>query len=226
MLKMPVILIDNGHGKETPGKRSPDAVAGKVTSPYFFREFSWTRQCAQGIVDILQAEGYTAFLLVKEDTDVPLRERTERVKAYCRTYGTKNVLLVSVHVNAADKGQKWMSARGWSIYTSPGETASDKLATEIHAAAVPELTEREYARTFLPTSKQKAIRTDFSDGDPDYEAKFWMLTQTPCPAVLSENMFQDNKEDVAFLKSDQGLGACIQLHVQGIENYIEKYFKR
>ena len=119
-----------------------------------------------------------------------------------------------------------MSARGWSIYTSPGETASDKLATEIHAAAVPELAEREYARTFLPTSKQKAIRTDFSDGDPDYEAKLWMLTQTPCPAVLSENMFQDNKEDVAFLKSDQGLGACIQLHVQGIENYIEKYFKK
>ena len=119
-----------------------------------------------------------------------------------------------------------MNARGWSIYTSPGETASDRLATEIHAAAVPELTQRAYAQTFLPTSKQKAIRTDFSDGDPDYEAKLWMLTQTPCPAVLSENMFQDNKEDVAFLKSDQGLGACIQLHVQGIENYIAKYFKK
>ena len=50
MLKMPVILIDNGHGKETPGKRSPDAVAGKVTSPLYFREFSWTRQCAHGWV--------------------------------------------------------------------------------------------------------------------------------------------------------------------------------
>ena len=48
-----------------------------------------------------------------------------------------------------------------------------------------------------------------------------MLTQTACPAVLSENLFQDNKEDVAFLKSDKGLGACIQLHVQGIENYIK-----
>ena len=171
MLKMPVILIDNGHGKDTPGKRSPDAVAGKLASPLYFREFSWTRQCAQGIVDVLQAEGYTAFLLVKEEEDVPLKERTNRVAAYCRTYGVQNVLLISIHVNAADKGQKWMNARGWSIYTSPGETASDRLATEIHAAAVPELTEREYARTFLPTSKQKAIRTDFSDGDPDYEAK-------------------------------------------------------
>lgn len=226
MLKMPVILIDVGHGKDTPGKRSPDAVAGKLASPLYFREFSWTRRCGQGIVDVLQAEGFTAFLLVKEEEDVPLKERTNRVAAYCRTYGVENVLLASVHVNAAGMGQKWMDARGWCIYTSPGETASDRLATEIHAAAVPELTQREYARTFLPTSKQKAIRTDFSDGDPDYEAKLWMLTQTPCPAVLSENMFQDNKEDVAFLKSDQGLGACIQLHVQGIENYIAKYFKK
>lgn len=226
MLKMPVILIDVGHGKGTPGKRSPDAVAGKLASPLYFREFSWTRRCGQGIVDVLQAEGFTAFLLVKEEEDVPLKERTNRVAAYCRTYGVQNVLLISIHVNAAGMGQKWMDARGWSIYTSPGETASDRLATEIHAAAVPELTQREYARTFLPTSKQKAIRTDFSDGDPDYEAKLWMLTKTPCPAVLSENMFQDNKEDVAFLKSDQGLGACIQLHVQGIENYIAKYFKK
>lgn len=226
MLKMPVILIDVGHGKDTPGKRSPDAVAGKLASPLYFREFAWTRRCGQGIVDVLQAEGFTAFLLVKEEEDVPLKERTNRVAAYCRTYGVQNVLLISIHVNAAGMGQKWMDARGWSIYTSPGETASDRLATEIHAAAVPELTQREYARTFLPTSKQKAIRTDFSDGDPDYEAKLWMLTKTPCPAVLSENMFQDNKEDVAFLKSDQGLGACIQLHVQGIENYIAKYFKK
>ena len=164
MLKMPVILIDVGHGKDTPGKRSPDAVAGKLSSPLYFREFSWTRRCGQGIVDVLQAEGYTAFLLVKEEEDVPLKERTNRVAAYCRTYGVQNVLLISIHVNAADKGLKWMNARGWSIYTSPGETASDRLATEIHAAAVPELTQREYARTFLPTSKQKAIRTDFSDG--------------------------------------------------------------
>ena len=85
MLKMPVILIDVGHGKDTPGKRSPDAVAGKLSSPLYFREFSWTRRCGQGIVDVLQAEGYTAFLLVKEEEDVPLKERTNRVAAYCRT---------------------------------------------------------------------------------------------------------------------------------------------
>ena len=220
MIKLPIILIDNGHGRNTPGKCSPDATAGRIHSPLYFREFSWARRCAQGIVDVLQAEGYTAFLLVKEEEDIPLKERTARVAAYCRTYGAKNVLLVSIHVNAAGKGKEWMNARGWSIYTSPGETPSDELATEIYKEAVKELAGREYADTFMPTSKQKAIRTDFSDGDPDYEAKFWMLTQTACPAVLSENLFQDNKEDVAFLKSDIGLGGCIQLHVQGIENYI------
>ncbi|MCQ2117987.1 MAG: N-acetylmuramoyl-L-alanine amidase, partial [Bacteroidales bacterium] len=35
------ILIDNGHGLETPGKRSPDGS---------FREFAYTREIAARIV--------------------------------------------------------------------------------------------------------------------------------------------------------------------------------
>ena len=63
---------------------------------------------------------------------------------------------------------------------------------------------------------------DFSDGDPDYEAAFWMLTKHPATAVLVEHMFQDNKKDVEWLLSDEGLGSCIQLNVEGIETFIHK----
>ena len=225
-IKLPIILLDPGHGSDTPGKRSPDATAGKTNSPLYFREFSWARKCACGICDVLQAEGYTAFLLVKEEKDVPLRERTERIKAYCRQYGTANVIVVSVHVNAA-AGSGWHDARGLSIYTSPGQTKSDNLATCIYEAAVEELTKRTYGHpygsTFGPESgRQKPIRSDWSDGDPDYEANFWMLTKHPAVAVLVEHMFQDNKKDVEWLKSDEGLGACISFDVEGIENYIKK----
>lgn len=230
-IKLPVILIDNGHGVDTPGKCSPDASMKKYYSPLYFREFSWARKCAQGICDVLQAEGYTAFLLVKEEKDVPLKERTDRIKAYCRTYGTENVIVVSIHVNAAAGDQKWHDARGLAIYTSPGQTKSDTLATCIYDAAVEELVERKYGHpygnTFGPESgKQKPIRADWKDGDPDYEAAFWMLTKHPAVSVLVEHMFQDNKEDVAWLKSDAGLGACIQLNVEGIENYIKKHWKK
>lgn len=226
-IKLPIILLDPGHGVDTPGKRSPDASAGKIHSPLYFREYSWARRCAQGIVDVLQAEGYTAFLLVKEENDVPLKERTERIKAYCRTYGTGNVIMVSIHVNAAKSDKQWHDARGLSIYTSPGLTKSDTLATCIYEAAVDELVHRTYGHpygnTFGPESgKQKPIRSDWKDGDPDYEAAFWMLTKHPATAVLVEHMFQDNKKDVEWLLSDEGLGSCIQLNVEGIETFIHK----
>lgn len=208
-MKMPIILIDNGHGKETPGKRSPDGS---------FREYRYAREIAAGIASVLTIEGYTTFLLVKEEEDVPLKERVERVKAYCRRYGTANVILVSVHVNAA-ANSGWNNARGWCVYTSPGVTESDKLATILHSAAVEELEKGSYKETFA-AGKQKPVRSDWSDGDPDWEAAFYMLTKTPCVAVLTENLFQDNREDVDFLRSDAGKGAIINLHVEGIERYI------
>lgn len=227
-MRLPIILIDNGHGLDTLGKCSPDASLGKIHSPYFFREFSWNRKCAQGIVDVLTAEGYTAFLLVKEEKDVALKERTERIKAYCRQYGTENVIVVSIHVNAAAGDQKWHNARGLSIYTSPGVTKSDQLATCIYDAAVAELMERTYGHPYAMTfgDKQKPIRCDWTDGDADYEANFWMLTKHPAVSVLVEHMFMDNKEDVQWLLSDEGLGSCIQFDVQGIENYIKDYWKK
>lgn len=230
-IKLPIILIDNGHGKDTPGKCSPDSSLGKTNSPLYFREYSWARKCAQGICDVLTFEGYTAFLLVKEEEDVPLKDRTNRIKAYCRTYGTENIIVVSIHVNAAKSDKKWHEARGLAVYTSPGQTKSDILATCIYDAAVEELTKRTfghpYGNTFGPEDgKQKPIRSDWSDGDPDHEAKFWMLTQHPATAVLVEHFFQDNKKDVEFLKSNEGLGACIQLNVEGIETYIKNHWKK
>lgn len=42
------------------------------------------------------------------------------------------------------------------------------------------------------------------------------------PAVLTENLFMDNKEDVKFLLSEEGKKQIIDLHVQGIKKYIEQ----
>lgn len=224
MIKLPIVLIDNGHGVDTPGKCSPDASNGLIHSPYYFREYAYTREIACGLADLLTFSGITAFLLVKEKEDISLKERTNRIKAYCRTYGAENIIVVSIHVNAAKSDRQWHDARGWCCFTSPGKTASDDLATCLYNAAEEELVKRTYGHpygnTFGP-GKQKPIRSDWSDGDPDQEAKFWMLTQHPATAILSENMFQDTKTDVAWLKSDEGKGAIMNLHLEGILNYIK-----
>ena len=48
-----------------------------------------------------------------------------------------------------------------------------------------------------------------------------MLTNTKCGAVLTENFFMDNKEDIAYLTSIEGKQAIVNTHVYGIVNYIK-----
>ena len=43
---------------------------------------------------------------------------------------------------------------------------------------------------------------------------------TNCPACLVENMFQDNKEDVAYMLSEQGFKDIVSIYVNGIKRYI------
>lgn len=212
------ILIDNGHGYDTAGKRSPD---GKL------REYKWAREIASRIAADLKAKGYDAERVVTEENDVSLGERCRRVNAWCDRLGKQNVIVVSIHANAAGGDGKWKTAGGWCAYTSPGQTKADVLATAIYDAAEKDLAG--YIQQFPIhkrlgnyDSKQKPIRTDYSDGDPDYEARFYILVNTKCPAVLTESLFQDNKTDVDFLNSEDGKRCLTNLHVHGIINYIKQ----
>ena len=45
------------------------------------------------------------------------------------------------------------------------------------------------------------LRKDYSDGDPDWESDFFILKNTLCAAVLTENLFHDNSDDCLFLWS-------------------------
>lgn len=211
------ILIDNGHGFDTAGKRSPDRA---------FYEWKWNREIARLIHSSLKSKGYDVELIVTEEKDISLNERCRRVNEVCKKLGTKNVIFVSIHSNAAGSDGKWKSAGGWCVYTSPGQTKADALATSLWNAANSVL--EPYKERFAVLkeqgaydSRQKPMRADWSDGDPDYEARFYVLVHTSCPAVLTESLFYDNKEDMEFLLSEEGKRLITQLHVDGIINYIK-----
>ena len=99
------------HGLNTPGKRSP---GGK------FLEAIYNRDIAKRIVAELQNKGYDAELLVQESEDISLQERVRRTNELCQTLGKSNVILISIHVNAAGDGTRWHTATGWSCYTCKG----------------------------------------------------------------------------------------------------------
>lgn len=212
------ILIDNGHGINTPGKCSPD---GK------HREYKWAREIARRIVTSLKAKGYDAELLVPEDGDISLGQRVLRANNICDRVGKHNVVLISIHNNAAGNGE-WMTAGGWCAFTTKGQTHADIVASHLYAAADKYLAPykkrfEEDKRKGYYDSKQRPIRTDYGDGDPDLEADFYIIKQTKCPAVLTESMFQDNKMDVAYLNSEEGKTAIVNLHVEGLINYIKSW---
>lgn len=193
------ILIDPGHGIDTPGKRSPDGL---------FREYLWNRQVADLILDGLLSAGVDAALLVTETNDVSLRNRVNRVNTICNRLGASNVLLVSIHANAAGNGSAWMNAKGWSCYTSKGKTKSDQVAECLYDAFEAEFQDRK-------------IRKDIGDGDRDWEENFYVLQKSKCPAVLLENFFYDNREECAWMLQDETKRRIAGAAVMGIIKFIK-----
>lgn len=193
------ILIDAGHGIDTPGKRSPDGA---------FLEYLWNRQVADLVLSRLRASGLDADLVVTETNDITLRTRAMRVNRICDRLGASNVLLVSVHANAAGNGKSWMYATGWECHTSPGKTKSDALAECFY-------------KSFAAAFPEKRMRRDLSDGDSDKESNFYILTKTRCPAVLLENFFYDNREECAWLLLPGTKDRVADAIVAGIKKYIK-----
>ena len=64
-----IILLDNGHGENTPGKRSPDGT---------LREYAYTREIVQRIYNSLKDLGYNPHILVPETNDISLSTRAKR----------------------------------------------------------------------------------------------------------------------------------------------------
>lgn len=189
------VLIDNGHGENTPGKRSPD---GRL------REWSYTREIADMVVFGLRKRGIDAERIVREDIDVSLAERCRRVNEIYKAEG-KKAILISIHCNAAGSGASWMNARGWSVFVSNNASGSSKKLADSLAKAAGELGVN--IRKPMP-------------GQLYWEQNLAMCRDTNCPAILTENFFQDSKDDVEFLLSREGKKVIVQIHIEGIIKYL------
>lgn len=198
-------ILDNGHGWNTAGKRSPD---------HSLFEWEWNREIVDRAIAQLKAEGYNPIELVPEKEDISLGERVRRVNSLCRRFGTPNCLFISVHCNAAGNGKEWHNdVTGLSFWTSEGQTQGDKLADCLNEVAVP----------LCEKHGKKILAQRYKDGDVDYEKNFAVLSRTKCAACLVENWFMDNENDVAWLLSEEGKQTAVDIIVGGIKLYIERY---
>ena len=165
-MKNLVVIIDNGHGKNTPGKCAPDKS---------LFEWQWTREIAAMLcMRLYGINTIQTVILVPEENDISLKERVRRVNTIVHDakIAGKEVLLISIHINAAGHGT-WKTASGWSVWVANNASEKSKLFAQI-------------------------------------------------AAVLTENMFMDNQEDVQFLNSEKGKEMIVKLHYNAILKYIEK----
>ena len=188
------VILDNGHGYDTPGKCSPDK-----------RLYEWS--CNRDIVKRISAKlnelNIPNEILVTEDFDVSLNERVNRankMSLMAKKQGLEPIL-ISIHINAAGNGG-WKSANGWSVWVS--NNASVKS--------------REFAQILYAEAEELGLKGNRSTPKERYwTANFYILKNTNCPSVLTENMFQDNKDDVEFLLSEEGKNKITELHIEAIK---------
>lgn len=193
------ILIDNGHARDTVGRRSPDKT---------FYEWEWNREIAIGVVDELDRLGYDAERVVLEDDyDVSLYMRAMRVNKICREEGRENVIFVSIHANANTiKIGEWKAARGVRVYVARNANEESKLL----------------AKTIYDEAVMRGYQGNRHVPKEHYWFKQELLKDLKCTAVLTGNLFYDNKEDLYILKSDFGKKDIIDMHVQGILRFLNR----
>ena len=169
---MRTIILDYPHGDNVAGKGSPD---GK------HKEYIWGREILPQVYKNLKDLYVPTVLSNPGMSEIGLLKR----KAFMNTINAP-AFVFSLHNNAAGMGDKWMNARGASIWTTKGLTKSDSFATYIYQELVKDIPEMSW-------------RMDYTDKDVDYEENFTVLTSKH-PSVLLEWGFQDNKEDLAIIE--------------------------
>lgn len=189
-------ILDPAHGKNVAGKRSPD---GK------HREYLWSRWFIESILVDMRSKHYDfKYPLQGEENEIGL---SARKAIYNKIQTGKPKIVISFHNNAAGMGNKWMNARGFSAYTSKGQTKSDIFAEIM-------------IDQFIKRFPNLRTRIETIDGDKDYEANFTVLMGNYF-AVLLEILFQDNIEDVIVLNSPAFLRDLVDWFYASLE-IIEK----
>ena len=185
------IVIDGGHSG------SPDP--GAVNARTGLRESDVALQVSKLVESRLLAAGHEVKLT-----------RTDWEQAETDDLDFRTLLandwdadaFVSIHCNSAASP----SAEGYEVWTSPGDTPGDVLATCIYKQIAAEFPDR-------------AGRTDYSDGDPDKESRFYVLVHTDAPACLVEMAFISNDEEAALLSDTTWQERYARAIVRGVTDY-------
>ncbi len=170
--------LDNPHGSNTPGKRSPVFDDGKTQ----LLEYELSRDLVRRITERLSQLEVDYFEVVPEERDVPLAERVQRIESHP---SKQPKMVLSLHFNAsASQGNNGWSAegiRGAEAWPKPDSKSSARLAAIC--------LEYVLRKTSL---RNRSIK--YSPSRP-----FYIIENVPEPVVLMQNGFYTNRQEAALL---------------------------
>lgn len=155
--------------------------------PYFY-EGVFNRIIAEKLIDRLRLSNITYEKVYHEYKDINRADRIDAVNDYHQNVGP--CIYIDLHSNASRNHD----ARGFSVYTSVGQTQSDQIATTLF---------HQVGQAFQDVKGFKMRSQEYKDKDVDYEKNFDSLHKTLCPAILPEFLFFDQRDDVQLLMMDK-----------------------
>ncbi|MEO1261946.1 MAG: N-acetylmuramoyl-L-alanine amidase [Bacteroidota bacterium] len=191
--------LDNGHGKEQAGKRSPiwdEDDGGKMQ----FFEYEFNRDVVERIIKQLKKNGVAYYDVVPDYLKVGsfLKERVARAN---KEKSELPKLFVSVHANAGPAATgKWVasSIKGAETWFAHNSRKGKKMAAIFQRHIL--------KKTGFKDRKLKSTKIK----------NLYVLVKTVMPAILTENGFYNNKSEVKELMKDAVRQKIADAHVAAI----------
>lgn len=221
--KIRTIYLDAGHSGinkfgsyiTAPSKQFEHKGLTLHKGGWFFEGVS-NRAYADELEPMLLKAGFKVIRTYHSINDTTLQERVNVANKHQRMLNTGNVgsnvidtgLFLSLHSDAsgmtttANGGTSNGSARGYSVHTSVGTTLSDVIANRL-------------VESYKGVSKKWNTKVRGLK-----ENNFFVLKNTNMPAVLIENLFFDNRDDVQIIMNSEYRKDYCQHIVDALKVYL------
>lgn len=192
-----LLILDDGHGPETAGKRSPEMADGSV-----MRENTFNKAVKQYAKAEAERNGIHVFLTAPEDTDVPLATRSKRANDKYREFEKKygkdgfKCILIAIHANAF-KG----------VFGSHGGIDTFYHINSARGKAIATIIQKHLVKG--SPLRDRGIKPE----------NFHIIRETIMGAVLVELGFMDSEHDIQYLISDDYRRECARELVEGTCEY-------
>lgn len=189
-----IVLVDAGHGSNTGGKRSPDGT---------LMEYEYARKIKAMLIEKLKKNGFEAYDICPETYDVSITTRVRRANNEVKKHKEGGVL-ISIHSNAAGSDGKWHEGRGWEVLVSLNASLNSKRLATCLADSAEE----------VGLKVRKGATTKYK------QQNLGICRESSMPAVLVENFFHDNKEEVKFALTEVGMKTYTDILYNGLMKYM------